>query len=105
MSHLPVLQDQWLPIDDIASVHQFKLRDGVQLIQTEAAIRMYSAEVIGQCLALLQSKAGNSFGLDYFQVFIDESKPSPLWLIEDKGRKTITARLDHVHEEANTLLS
>ena len=62
-------------------------------LATPAAIAMYSREVVLACLCVLRHHADNNAGLDYLQVFEDDSKPQNLWFIEDGRGGAITALL------------
>ena len=67
------------------------------LVATPAAIEMYSHEVILACWRVLREKAEQNQGLDYLQVFEDESKPEALWFMEDSEGGAITALLPSDH--------
>jgi hypothetical protein len=58
---------------------------------------MYSQEVILACLRVLRQKADENAGLDYLQVFEDESKRENLWFMEDGPGGAITALLPSDH--------
>ena len=62
-------------------------------VATPAAIELYSHEVIVGCWNVLRIKAEEHRGIDYLQVFVDESKPESLWFIEDGSGGAITALL------------
>ena len=62
-------------------------------VATRAAIDLYSNVVIVSCWQVLRRKADEHNGLDYLQVFEDESKPENLWFIEDGPGGAITALL------------
>ena len=62
-------------------------------VATRAAIDLYSNETILACWQLLSEKANEHDGLDYLQVFEDESRPENLWFIEDGPGGVITALL------------
>ena len=62
-------------------------------VATPDAIEMHTRETIIRCMAVLQSLAVEQNGLDYLQVFEDESKPENLWFIEDGPGGAITALL------------
>lgn len=62
-------------------------------LATPAAIGMYSREVIFKCREILREKAEHHSGLDYLQVFEDDTKPEALWFIEDGEGGAITALL------------
>lgn len=63
------------------------------LVATPAAIALYSHEVIVACWQLLRRKAEENHGLDYLQVFVDETKSENLWFMEDGPGGAITALL------------
>lgn len=62
-------------------------------VATRTAIELYSHEVIVACWQVLRQKANEHGGLDYLQVFEDESKSESLWFMEDGSGGTITALL------------
>ena len=62
-------------------------------LATPAAIRAYTHEVIIACLGMLHEEAKNHDGLDYLQIFEDESRTESLWFIEDGSGGAITALL------------
>lgn len=62
-------------------------------VATRAAIDLYSNEVIITCWQLLRQKAEEHNGLDYLQVFEDETRSENLWFIEDGPGGAITALL------------
>ena len=62
-------------------------------LATPAAIEMYSHEVILACWQILHRKAQQHRGLDYLQVFEDDTKPEAVWFIEDGPGGAITALL------------
>lgn len=63
------------------------------LVATPAAIELYTHEVIVACWQVLSRKADEHNGIDYLQVFEDESKSENLWFIEDGPGGAITALL------------
>ncbi|MEL7499739.1 MAG: hypothetical protein AAFN77_19205 [Planctomycetota bacterium] len=62
-------------------------------VSTPVAIELYQVETILACLLVLQQKALAHGGIDYLQVFADESKRENLWFIEDGEGGAITALL------------
>src|SRR5437868_6886799 len=97
MNHLPVLQEQEIPLDHPDSVNRFAPGPEKPFVATPAAIAAYTHGVILACLGVLRRKADEHAGLDYLQVFHDPSKPEPLWFIEDGSGGTITALLPSDH--------
>lgn len=87
------LKAQELPFDHPDSTNMFRPTAEKPFVATRAAIEMYQQETIIQCLQVLQQKATEQNGLDYLQVFEDESKPENLWMIEDGDGGAITALL------------
>lgn len=90
---LPRLKDQEIPLDHPDSCNRFLPSADKPFVVTTAAIAMYSEEVIVACLRLLQSRAEQHQGIDYLQVFVDDSKSEHLWFIEDPPGGAITALL------------
>jgi len=90
---IPRLKPQEPPLDDPESLNMFRPSPEKPFVATPAAIQMYQHDTILMCLATLQAKADEHDGLDYLQVFEDESKPEPLWIIEDGDGGAITALL------------
>jgi hypothetical protein len=97
MATLPSLKQQEIPLDDPESVNMFRPGPEKPLVATPAAIGLYSHEVIVECWKLLRQKADEHGGLDYLQVFEDETKPEDLWFMEDGEGGTITALLPSDH--------
>lgn len=93
MSKLPTLKRQEIAFDHPDSVNMFQPGPDKPFVATPAAIEMYSQHVIVACWLLLRQKAEEHHGLDYLQVFEDESKPENLWFIEDGSGGAITALL------------
>ena len=97
MSSLPTLKPQEIPLDDPDSCNMFRPGPDKPLVATPAAIEMYSHQVIVSCWNVLHQKAVEYQGLDYLQVFEDESKPESLWFIEDGPGGAVTALLPSDH--------
>ena len=97
MVALPRLKEQEIPLDHPESIHFFQPGPDKPLVATPAAIAQYSQEVVVECWKLLRQKADEHSGLDYLQVFIDETKPENLWFIEDGDGGAITALLPSDH--------
>lgn len=93
MPSLPRLKDQEIPLDDPESINMFLPSREKPLVATPAAIELYSHEVILACWHILREKADKHQGLDYLQVFEDETKAEGLWFIEDGEGGAITALL------------
>ena len=87
------LKTQELPYDHPDSVYMFQPGPDKPFVATSAAIELYQNETIVQCLRILQQEATAHSGIDYLQVFDDESKPENLWIIEDGDGGAITALL------------
>ena len=62
-------------------------------VATREAIDLYSNDVIIACWQVLRRMADDHDGIDYLQVFEDESKSENLWFIEDGPGGAITALL------------
>jgi hypothetical protein len=97
MPPLPHLKPQEIPLDHPDSSNMFRPGPEKPLLATPAAIEMYSHEIIVACWQLLRQKADENYGLDYLQVFEDETKPENLWFIEDGDGGAITALLPSDH--------
>ncbi|MBI5757309.1 MAG: hypothetical protein HZA46_02180 [Planctomycetales bacterium] len=93
MANLPTLKPQEIPFDHPDSNNMFRPGPDKSFVATPAAIEMYSHDVILACFRVLRAKADEQRGLDYLQVFEDESKPENLWYIEDGEGGAITALL------------
>ncbi len=91
--NLPKLKLQEPPYDASDSKYMFRPSEDKPFVATHAAIEMYQVDTILKCLAVLQAHAVANGGLDYLQVFTDETKPENLWYIEDDGGGAITALL------------
>ena len=90
---LPKLKSQEIPFDHPESINMFRPTAEKPLVATLAAIEMYQQQTILQCLQILQQEADKHNGLDYLQVFDDDSKPENLWFVEDGNGGVITALL------------
>lgn len=97
MATLPRLKDQEIPFHHPESKHYFRPGVDHPFVATPAAIELYTQETIIACLHLLQAKASDVRGLDYLQVFEDDSKPEELWVIEEGPGGAITALLPSDH--------
>ena len=93
MPTLPTLKPQEIPLDSPDSNCRFLPSADKPLVATQAAIRMYSHEVVLACMAVLQQKAEEHQGLDYLQVFEFPDQSENLWFIEDGPGGAITALL------------
>ena len=93
MTALPKLKTQEIPLDDPQSCNMFRPSPDKPFMVTPAALEMYSREVIVGCWQVLRKQAGEHGGIDYLQVFEDESKSENLWFIEDGDGGAITALL------------
>jgi hypothetical protein len=93
MTSLPRLKPQEIPLDDPDSNNMFRPGPDKPFVATPAAIEAYSHEVIVACWKLLREKAEEHGGIDYLQVFEDESKSEGLWFIEDGPGGAIIALL------------
>ena len=93
MSSLPTLKPQEIELDHPDPCRMFRPGPDKPLVATPAAVEMYSHEVIMGCWQVLHQKAEEHGGIDYLQVFEDESKPESLWFIEDGPGGAITALL------------
>ena len=87
------LKPQEIPLDHPDSIYKFQPDAEKPLLATPAAIETYRLETILACLNLLQQKAIEHGGLDYLQVFEDESTSTDLWFIEDRNGGAITSLL------------
>ena len=87
------MKQQEIPLNDPDSCNMFRPGPEKPLVATPAAIALYSNEVIMACWQILHRKAEEHGGLDYLQVFVDESKMEHLWFIEDGPGGAITALL------------
>lgn len=93
VTSLPCLKAQEIPLDHPDSNNMFQPGPDKPFVATQAAIRVYSHSVIVACWNVLRQHADQHTGLDYLQVFEDESKPENLWFIEDGTGGAITALL------------
>ena len=87
------LKRQELPDNHPDATNMFIPGPEKPFVATPAAIEAYSQETIVKCLMVLQQNAQDKNGLDYLQVFEDQSKPENLWIIEDSTGGAITALL------------
>ena len=90
---LPSLKPQEIPFNDPASCNWFQPSEEKPFLVTPSAIEMYQYKVLLACLAVLQEEAYEHNGIDYLQVFVDDSKDENLWFIEDGDGGAITALL------------
>ncbi len=90
---LPRLKMQEIAFDDPNSTCHFRSNDRKPFLITRAAGEMYGDEVICGCLTVIQALAFDHEGIDYLQVFEDESKPEALWFIDDGDGGAVTALL------------
>lgn len=90
---LPRLKLQEIALDDPESVNMFRPTEAKPFLATPAAIEAYGHETIVACWQLLRQRADEHGGLDYLQVFEDESKSESLWFIEDGVGGAINALL------------
>lgn len=79
----PQRHEQELPVDHPDAVFMFQPSDVRPVVATQAAVKLYGTEIIGECLTVLQRLAVERRGLDYLQVFSGESWGEALWFIED----------------------
>lgn len=93
MPLLPELKPQEIPLDHPDSVNMFVPRPDKPFVATPAALDLYSRDVIIACWQVLRQRAEQHGGLDYLQVFQDDSRPENLWFIEDGPGGAITALL------------
>ncbi len=93
MAELPTLKPQEISFDHPDSNNMFRPEANKPFLATPAAIEMYSHEIILACWQVMRAKADEQSGLDYLQVFVDETKPENLWYIEDGEGGAITALL------------
>ena len=88
------LQPQEIPLDHADSKYRFQPGPEKPFLATPAAIEAYTRETIIACLWYLQTLAERHDGLDYLQVFHDETPPQKkLWFIEDGPGGAINALL------------
>ena len=90
---LPRLKPQEIPLDDAESVNMFLPTHEKPFVATPGAIEVYGHETIVACWRVLRACADENHGLDYLQVFEDDSKPESLWFLEDGEGGAITALL------------
>jgi hypothetical protein len=89
----PRLKPQGIPFDHPDSENMFLAGPNKPFLATPAAIEMYSHEVIFACHQVLRTIADAHHGIDYLQVFEDDTKAENLWFIEDGEGGAITALL------------
>ena len=97
MTSIPRLKPQEIPLDHPDSNNMFRPSPDKPFVATPAAISLYSHDVIVACWLLLRRMADEHRGLDYLQVFEDESRSENLWFIEDGPGGAITALLPSDH--------
>lgn len=92
---LPRLKMQEIPYNAAASCCRFVPSEAKPFLFTNGAGMMYGRHVIRACQVILQRLAEEHDGLDYLQVFEDQTglKSEPLWFIEDGDGGAITALL------------
>ena len=78
LNSLPTLKPQEIPLDHPDSNNMFQPSPDKPFVATPTAIEMYSNDVIMACCQVLRGKADQHSGLDYLQVFEDESKSENL---------------------------
>ena len=93
LTTIPTLKAQEIPLEDPDSCNMFRPGPEKPLVATPAAIEMYSHGVIIECWKVLRKKADDHGGIDYLQVFEDDTKSESLWFIEDGPGGAITALL------------
>jgi len=93
MNQLPALKPQEIPLDHPDSCNLFRSGPDKPLVATPAAIEMYSHEVIMACWNVLRQQADEHQGIDYLQIFVDETRAENLWFIEDGPGGAITSLL------------
>lgn len=84
---------QEIPYDHPQSHYRFLANEEKPLLSTPAAIEMYSYQVVLACYFVLRGLAEEKDGIDYLQVFEDETKRENLWFIEDGDGGAITGLL------------
>jgi hypothetical protein len=87
------LRPQEIPLDDARSSCMFRPSPGKPFRVTPAALAEFGLDVIACCLDFLQKLARRHEGLQYVQVFEEQSTNRRLWFIEDSGGGAITALL------------
>ena len=92
---LPRLKMQEIPYDAEDSCCRFLPSEEKPFVYTSGAGIMYGLHVIRACQVILRRLAEEHDGLDYIQVFEDQTgfKSEPLWFIEDGDGGAITALL------------
>ncbi len=87
------LRPQEIALSDPQSTNFFAPSPEKPFVATHPAVDEFGVEVICRCLAHLQQKARQHQGLDYLQVFEEQSTDRRLWFIEDGDGGAITALL------------
>ena len=87
------LRPQEIALGDARSTNFFAPSPEKPFVATRAALDEFGVELIVRCLAHLQQKARRHQGLDYVQVFEEQSTNGRLWFIEDGEGGAITALL------------
>ncbi len=87
------LKPQEISLSDPQSTNYFAPSPKKPFLATPAALAEFGIELIVRCLAFLQDKARQYQGLDYLQVFEEQSTDRRLWFIEDGDGGAITALL------------
>lgn len=90
---LPRLSPQRNPFGHPDSKHHFRAEAPHSFEITTGARELYGELIIFGCLNMLHAWAIEQDGLDGRQVFQDDSKLEPLWIIEDGDGGTVTALL------------
>jgi hypothetical protein len=90
---LPKLKTQEIAYDHPDSHFRFVASPEKPLLTTPAAIEMHTRETVLACYLVLKRVAEQMDGIDYLQVFEDESKEEDLWFIEDGDGGAITGML------------
>lgn len=86
------LQEQEIPFGSPESVNYFVPHSDKLFVATPAALESFTRAELIECLCTLQQLAKEKGGIDYLQVFIDETR-GKLWLLEDGEGGAITAML------------
>jgi hypothetical protein len=90
---LPKLKIQEIPYDHPDSCCRFVVGEEKPLQSTPAAIEMHSLQTVLACYQVLRELAEKKDGIDYLQVFEDDTKGENLWFIEDGDGGAITGLL------------
>ncbi|MGB7324208.1 MAG: hypothetical protein WBD31_05015 [Rubripirellula sp.] len=91
--NLPRLKSQEIPFDHPDSCCRFIAGPDKPLLATPAAIEMHTHETVLACYLVLRQLAEQHDGIDYLQVFEDDTKDENLWFIEDGDGGAITGLL------------